>query len=83
MIAPNARYLRRLVLALHADQRTPLVVRAECNNLVLAIGANDLDLVRENLQRLQVAAKAEGFALPSDEHADDACGAIDTLRLGV
>jgi hypothetical protein len=66
MIAPNARYLRRLVLALHADQRTPLAVRIECDHLMLAIGANDLDRVREYLQRLQIAARAEAFELPSE-----------------
>jgi hypothetical protein len=72
MIAPNAEYLRRLVLALHADQRTPLAVRIECDHLMLAIYANDLDRVREYLQRLQIVAKTAGFELPSEGRGDDA-----------
>ena len=47
------------------DEQTSLALRHECDELIRAINANDLTRIVDCLSRLQGAADAEGFLLPS------------------
>jgi hypothetical protein len=64
-ITPTAAYLRRLVFAVTGDERTPLTLRHECDELIRAINANDLARIKDSLDRLQRVADAENFSLPA------------------
>jgi len=46
---PSATYLRQLIRRLTSDATTPLTIRNECQNLMLAINANDLTEITERL----------------------------------
>ena len=64
MTRPSAAYLRQLIRHLTADATTPLTIRNECQNLMLAINANDLTEITERLAYLLRLADREGLSLP-------------------
>ena len=61
---PSAAYLRQLIRRLTGDATTPLTIRNECHNLMLAINANELTEITERLACLLRLADREGLSLP-------------------
>ncbi len=64
MTRPSATYLRHLIRRLIGDATTPLTIRNECHNVMLAINANDLTAITERLACLLCLADREGVSLP-------------------
>lgn len=61
---PSAAYLRYLIRRLTRDATTPLTIRNECHDLMLAINANNLTEITERLACLLRLADREGVSLP-------------------
>lgn len=68
MQIPDAEDLRRFVHTLLATDGTPVEIRNECHRLLLAVRADDLELVTESLARIKQLADQAGLALPQFNH---------------